>query len=139
MGASLSSLHVPIGFGGRVGSGMNTIHVFPQGVLAAITLVGGEPGEGRARTKARCEVGLPLCSVDVTPLLGVGSCPKLLEQKPRGSGGAGTALFKCVLYTPPSNGILSPSGEQCWSKRGWCGYSARGRAGAVAVWLPSEM
>ena len=40
VGASLDSLHVPSGFGGRAGSDMSTSHIFPQGVLAASTLVG---------------------------------------------------------------------------------------------------
>ena len=55
-------------------------HIFPQGVLAAITLVGGGAGDGGARAGARSEVGL-LCSVAVTALLGAGSDSKLLEQK----------------------------------------------------------
>ena len=47
-------------FGGRAGFGVNTSHIFPQDVLAAITLVGGGAGEGVARAGSRCEVGLPL-------------------------------------------------------------------------------
>lgn len=35
--ASLYSLCVPIGFGGRTGSLISMSHVFPQSVLAAIT------------------------------------------------------------------------------------------------------
>ena len=31
-----------------------TSHVFPQGVPAAITLVGGGAGDGGARERARC-------------------------------------------------------------------------------------
>ena len=41
MGASLYSVRVLNGFGRRAGFGMNTSHIFPQGVLAAVTLVGG--------------------------------------------------------------------------------------------------
>ena len=79
---SLYSLHVPSGFGGRAGFDTNISRIFPQGVLAAISLVGAGAGEGGARAGARCEVELSLYSVDVTTLLGVGSGPKLLEQKP---------------------------------------------------------
>lgn len=68
------------GFGGRVGFGMNTSHVFPQGLLAAIILVRGETGNRRVRARVGCEVGLPLRSVAVTALMEVGSSPKLLEQ-----------------------------------------------------------
>ena len=57
-------------------------HIFPQGFLAAIPLVGGGVVDIGARTGAVCEVGLPLCSVAVTALLGVRSDLKLLEQKP---------------------------------------------------------
>ena len=40
---------------------MNTSHAFPQGLLGAITLVGGGAGDEGARTRAKCEHGLPLC------------------------------------------------------------------------------
>lgn len=45
MGASLYSLCVSCGFGGRVGFDVNVSHVFAV-LLAAIILVGGEVGEG---------------------------------------------------------------------------------------------
>lgn len=48
------------------------------GLLAAITLVGSRARDGHARARALCELGLFLCSVAFTPLLG----PKLLEQRP---------------------------------------------------------
>ena len=41
VGVSHCSLSVPSGFGGRTGSEGSMDHVFPQGVLAAITVVGG--------------------------------------------------------------------------------------------------
>ena len=40
---------MPSAFYGRVGFDMDAIHIFPQGVLAAITLVGGGAGDGGAR------------------------------------------------------------------------------------------
>ena len=66
---------------GRAGSDVSRSHVFPQGVLAAITLVGGGAGDGADRDRARCELGLLLCSVATTTLRGAGVGPKLLEQK----------------------------------------------------------
>ena len=72
MGASFYILHVPSGLGGRAGFGVNTSHVFPQGELAAITLVEGGAGDGGARARARCEPRLPLCSVAFTTILGLG-------------------------------------------------------------------
>ena len=82
MGASLCRQRVPNAFGGRPGFDVDSIHVFPQGLLAAITLVGIGTGDGGARAGTECEAGLPLCSVAVTTLSWVASVPKLLEQKP---------------------------------------------------------
>ena len=82
MGASLCSLCVPSGFGGRARSEVSIGCAFPQGVLAAIMLVGGGAGYGGARARARCELGLLLYSVAITTLSVVGLGPKVLEQKP---------------------------------------------------------
>ena len=68
MGASLYRLCVPNAFGGRAGFDMNTSHIFPQGVLAAITLVRSGAGEGGARAGSRCELGLLLYSVAISAL-----------------------------------------------------------------------
>lgn len=68
VGASVCRLCVLRAFGGRTGFDVNIIHVFPQGVLASITLVEGVAGDGGAKARAKCEVGLPLCSVTVTAL-----------------------------------------------------------------------
>ena len=72
---------VPSGFCGRVGSEVTVGHIFPQCVLTAITLVGGRAGDGVARAKARCEPGLPLCSMADTTLSVVRWDPKVQEQK----------------------------------------------------------
>ena len=53
VGASLYSLDVPSGFDGRAGFDVNTNHIFPQGVLTAITLVGGGLGNGRIRSQSQ--------------------------------------------------------------------------------------
>ena len=58
------------------------ICIFPQGVLVATALVGGRPGVGGARARARCKPGLLLCSMTVTALLGVGLRAEGLEQEP---------------------------------------------------------
>lgn len=47
-------------------------YFFPKNVLAGITLVGGGAGDGGARARAMCELGLLLCSVAVTALFGQG-------------------------------------------------------------------
>ena len=79
---SLYRLHVPIAFGMKAGFNLDVSHVFPHGVLAAITLVVGWAREGGATTGPGCETGLPLCSVAITALSRVGSDLNLLEQKP---------------------------------------------------------
>ena len=56
--------------------------IFPWGIVAATTFVGGRDGVGGVRTRARCNPELPLCSMAVTVLSGVGAGPKGLEQHP---------------------------------------------------------
>ena len=68
-------------FRGRAGFDMNTSHVFPQHVLEAITLAGVGTGDGGAGAGAGFVMGLPLCSVANTALLGMGFGPQLLEHK----------------------------------------------------------
>lgn len=81
------TVYEPSGFGGRAGCAVSTSHFFPQGVLAAITLLGGQAGDWQEGTKARarCEPRLLLCSVVNTNILGVESGTELLEQKLSGS------------------------------------------------------
>ena len=82
MGASLYRLCVPNAFGGRAGFEMDVTYIFPQGTVAAITFIGRGAGDEGARAGIGCEVGLPLCSVAITPLLWLGPDPRLLEQEP---------------------------------------------------------
>ena len=79
VGASLYSLHVPSGLGRRAEFDVNKSQIFPWGLLAPTTLVGDGAGDRRPRARARCKVGLLLCSVAVPTLLGQAS-PKMLEQ-----------------------------------------------------------
>lgn len=52
-------------------------HCFPQGVQAAIAVVGGGAGDGGARGGVWYEVGLPLCSVAIIILSrGLGQVPR---------------------------------------------------------------
>ena len=74
------SLCVLSNFDGRSGSEVSTGHMFAQGGLTAIILVGGETGDEGAGAILRFEP--ELCLVVVTALLGTESCPNMLEQKP---------------------------------------------------------
>lgn len=69
---SLYRLHVPNAFGERAGFDVDPSHVFPQGVLEAITLLGSDAGERGTSAGTGCVVGF-LSSVTVTnlPELGV--------------------------------------------------------------------
>lgn len=64
---------VPSVFGGRAGFDENMSHVFPQGVLATITLVVGGAGDRRAVTYTGCDFGLPFCSISCNYLSGARS------------------------------------------------------------------
>ena len=81
-GSMIYSLRVPSGFGERAEFDVNTSHVFPQGVLAAITLVGCGAGDRGVRAKARCELRIPLCSVAVLLYLGWGQVPSCWSRSP---------------------------------------------------------
>ena len=109
---------------------MNTSHVFPQGVLAAVTLVGDEAEDGGARARARCELGLLLFSVSVITLSGVRAGPKLLEQKPCGSGSSSLTS----QHQDPH-----PRGKKCSGKRVWCVHSVWVWARAVMVHQQTEI
>ena len=76
MGASLYSLYVPSGFGGRAKLDMNARHIFIQDVLAAITLVEGGARNGGARTRA-----------GPSTLLSDHHCPIRGGVKSQGAGG----------------------------------------------------
>lgn len=71
VGASLCSLHVPTGFGGRAGSEVSVGHIFLWDFLVIITLVGGGADVGETRNRSRCENGLLFYSVAVGALSGV--------------------------------------------------------------------
>ena len=68
VGISLCRLCVPSVSDGGAGFDVDASHVFPQSVLAAITLVGGVADDWGARVCAGCKAGLPLCSVAVATL-----------------------------------------------------------------------
>ena len=60
MGTSLCTLCVIIVLDVRAGFDVDTSHVFPQSVLATITLIGGVVGVGGSKACAGCEAGLSL-------------------------------------------------------------------------------
>ena len=95
-------------------------HVFPQGVLVAITLEDGGAGDEGARARARHEPGLLLWLMTNTiPLGQAGSqvSGEVLKIK--------SELVVSLLSVwsfPSQHWHLSPQGEQCWSKGGWSGH-----------------
>lgn len=138
MGASLCSLHVPGGYVGRAGFGMNRSHVFAQGELAALVLGRGWTRNGVARVRASCELRLPLCSVAFPSILKAGEGRKLLEQKPGGSGPSCLSSLQVCALRPPSTSTLAPEGS-CTGTRGAGAVTRRVRARAVAIQLESDI
>lgn len=87
---------------------MNTRHVFSQGKLTAITLVGGRAGDGVARARTTCEPELSICLAAFTPLSGVSSGSKFLEEKTQGSSLSWLYSFKvCALPACSTDTIAS--------------------------------
>ena len=82
--ASLRSLHVPSGFDRRAGSEVHRSRILPQVAVASADLVEDRAGFREARARARCKLGLLLCSVAVTALSGAGLVvgSEGLEQEP---------------------------------------------------------
>ena len=128
----------PSGFGGRAGCEVSTSQFFHQGVLAAITLLGGQAGDWQEGTTARgrCEPRLLLCSVVNTTILGVESGTKVLEQKPRGVLSELSLLLPTVCSTSLQHWVLAPKVEQCWGQRSLRGQLvwAQDCAGVALAW-----
>ena len=57
---SLYRLCVPHASCERAGFDVDDSHIFPQGRLTSVTLVGGVADDGGASACIRCNVGLPL-------------------------------------------------------------------------------
>ena len=101
----LGSIVCPV-FGVKAGFDVDTSHVFSQGVLTTVTLVGAVVGVGRVKAYAGCEAGLPslhgcccpvrdeVCSPDARVWVWVSGYPD-------------SALFECVLFLLPTLGPLA--------------------------------
>ena len=101
VGASLYRLHKPNAFDGRVGFDVDVSFIFPQIVLAAITLVVCGTGDGGARAGTRC--GGETSSVPIVHHCSV--------RSPCGQARTGFVPFKCILNSPHTE-IFAPSGQR---------------------------
>ena len=81
---------------------MYSSHVFPQAVLAAITLVGDGAGDEGARAGTGCDAGLSLCSVAIAAISGVCLIPSCWIRSPDGWAWVGSVPFKCVPFPLPA-------------------------------------
>ena len=95
VGASLCRLCVSNVFDARPIFDMDDSHVFPQGFLDIITMMGVWLVLGDAC--AGCEAGLPLCSVAVTTLSGLGLLPSCWNRSPEGQAQSGSIPLKFML------------------------------------------
>ena len=102
---------------------MDASHIFPQGVLVSITFVGGGARDWGVRAGARCEVGLPLCSVAITTYSGWGLILSCWSRSPEGQAQASSLPFKCVCFPLFWHKDNFPRGGECWSK--WRPWSDR--------------
>ena len=84
-----------------------------------------EPGVGQ---------GFPSAWSLSPPRQGQGQGPHCWCRSP---GGADSIHSGCVLFLHATT--PHPRGEQCWSNRGWRGYSSRVITQATTVWSPSEI
>ena len=91
MRASLCSLRVPSGVGGRDESDVSGSHTFAQGVLAAITMVEGGARDGMARARAS-----PVLNGHHHPI-GGSWCPRYWSRSPEDQVKAGSIPSKCTL------------------------------------------
>ena len=55
------------GFGGSTGSDLVMSYIFPQGMLAVITLVGVRAGDGAARARGSVSQGFPSAQWPASP------------------------------------------------------------------------
>ena len=100
---------MPSAFGKRERFDVNASHIFPQVVLAVITLVVVGAGDGDARAGAGCETGLPFCSVVITTLLEWSLIPSYWSRSSEGEPWTGSVPFKCVLPPLPAQKLLPQS------------------------------
>lgn len=107
-------LHVSRGFGGKARSDVSMSHIFPQGVLAAITLVEYGAWDGGARVRARCELRLLLYSAVNTTLMGTGQVLSCWSRSPEAQVWDSSVTSECVL--PPSTRTLTPEGSNVGPK-----------------------
>lgn len=106
------------GFGGKAEFDLNTRQIFLQSVLASTTWLGGGVRDEGARARASVSQDILSAQLLSPPFLRQGWVPHCWNRSPKGCISWLHSLVVCALL-PSSTGPLSPSGEQCWSKRGW--------------------
>lgn len=80
---------MPIVFSGIDGFDVNRSYVFPQGILAVITLIGSGVEDGVSMARAKADgVASPFLSAHYLPI-GVMLNPKVMELKPQVSAARG--------------------------------------------------
>ena len=90
------------------------------------------------KTVTGCEIGLSLCSVTVTSLLGAGSGPKFWKPSPKVQAQADSVPFKCVLFPLKTPAPSSPRGPVL-EQEGLTGYLTRVGSEDVVIGPLSEM
>ena len=83
-------------FGTRADFDVDTSHIFPQGVLATVTLIGSMVGAGGCKTCAVCEAELSLPCSYPWPLRGGVCSPFAIAEVPS-AGLKWSVPFQCVF------------------------------------------
>lgn len=82
-------------------------HVFPLGVLATVTLLGGRAGDGAPRATARCELSFPYAQWPSSPYQEQRQVPACWSRSPMGWVPAGSIPCVCVLCPLPAKAPLA--------------------------------
>ena len=139
VGASLCSLHVPTGFGGRAGSEVGVGHIFPWDFLVIITLVEGGADVGETRNRTRCENGLLFYSVAVSALSGVNWCLKFWNRSPETQARTGYMPLDACSPSSGNFDLVENSTGATEAKSGpWCDQGVHWNSPGKLVRVPGS-
>ena len=94
-------MHVTFGFCEIVGSEVSMGHIYPQGMLAATTLVGGRTGGGGVEPEPDVSWGFSCAQWQSPPYQGQGQGPRFGAEALRELG-----FFPCVMAVSALVGVL---------------------------------
>ena len=117
---------------------VDTSHIFPQSVLAAITLIRSMIGVGEAKAQAQ-SVSRTFCLLSGCHFLsGLRSAPHIWWNRcPEGQTEIDYILFKCVFSSPCPEAFAPKEGSSC-SECGLCTFRGLMHSLCRHLWLHSD-